>query len=748
MREQTVRGSCQPRRRARWSCALAALLLVVAACSDSQLGQPGLPPVAAPPAASMPPIPPAPVSTNGDGVHVVDAAPAVEELHRGDLPELRRRGVLRILRLGDGETYLPRAGSPLEISRGLAAELARDLGLEPLFVPVARFEDLIPALIEGRGDLVVENLTVTEERARRVAFSAPVAVAREQVVTRADDEALRGPADLAGRRVALRRSSSFWDSVQALRQRFPGIEIEEAPGSFDIDLMLDGVASGSLDVSVVDSNLMDAAQTWHEGLRVAFDLGSNRMIAWAMRREARELRKVVNGFLARAHPVRGRRDVYRDDLPELAEKRRSLRVLTRNSATTYFIWRGQLMGFEYDLAREFARRHGLRVELVVPPTREDLLPWLVAGKGDVVAAGLTATEERTAGGDVAFSVPTNYAQEVVVTRADDDTLGGLEDLSGRRFVVRRSSSYWQTLVALREQGARFELEAAPEELETEAIIARVASGEYDLTLADSLIVDVEQTWRDDVRTAFAVGPMRPQGWAVRQSDPALRAAIDAFFVEEYRGLFYNVTFNKYFRNPRKIREHAEDRASLRGRISPWDELARKYGQRHAFDWRLLVAQMHQESRFDPTARSFAGAQGLLQVLPRTARQLGVGAIDDPEDGLEAGVRYLAWVRERFERTLPQTERTWLALAAYNAGPGHVRDARRIAAQRGWDPNRWFDNVERAMLLKEQPEVHQNTRFGYARGREPVEYVRAIKRRYHAYMRVAPDLRPLASAEGP
>jgi membrane-bound lytic murein transglycosylase F len=176
-------------------------------------------------------------------------------------------------------------------------------------------------------------------------------------------------------------------------------------------------------------------------------------------------------------------------------------------------------------------------------------------------------------------------------------------------------------------------------------------------------------------------------------------------------------------------------AQRTGRISPYDDLAMEYAGQYGFDWRLIVSQMYQESRFDPEARSFADAGGLLQVLPSTAVELGFDGADitDPEIGLHAGVRYLDWTRDRFDGLVPPTQQTWFALAAYNVGQGHVRDARQLARDQGLDPNRWFDNVEQAMLLKEQPEFYRQTRFGYARGREPVNYVLAVRRRYEAYL---------------
>jgi len=667
-----------------------------------------------------------------------------EELYAVDLPGIRQRGELRILHQRRSAGYLPRAGSPLDSGLEQAAAMARDLGLEPRLVALEHFDALLPALLEGRGDLVVENLTATAERRQRVTFSTPIAFVHEQLVTRADDDSLAELGDLPGRRAVVQRSSSFWETAQELRGRYPGFEVEEAPEALGMEDLLEGVESSRFDLTIADSNLMHAALAWHPGLRVAIDLGQDRIIAWAMRPDAPELRKAVDAFLAasaygaRGDSSTGARQSHMEDLPGI-EKRKRLRVLTRNSGATYFIYKGDLVGFEYELARKFATDRGLRIELVVPPSRDDLLPWLIQGKGDVVAAGLSASAERAEREGVAFSRHYNIVRETVVTRADDVELAGPDDLAGRHLVVRRSSSYWATLEKLkRELGGRnldFELVAAPEELETEAILARVASGQFDLTLADSHILDIELTYRDDLRAAFTVGGEIHHGWAVRRNNPKLLAAIDEFFGAEYRGLFYNITRNKYFKNPHSIRTRAEQRAQSTGRISPHDELIRSYADAFSFDWRLVAAQVYQESRFDPNARSFAGARGLLQVMPRTAREMGYHDLEDPKIGLKAGVQYLGWVRGRFESTLPPADRTWFALAAYNVGFGHVSDARRIATQRGWDPDRWFDNVEHAMLLKEEAEVHRTTRFGYARGSEPVNYVRAIRDRYDAYLRL-------------
>jgi membrane-bound lytic murein transglycosylase F len=305
------------------------------------------------------------------------------------------------------------------------------------------------------------------------------------------------------------------------------------------------------------------------------------------------------------------------------------------------------MGFEYDLAKRFAERLGVRLEIVVPPARADLLPWLEQGRGDVVAAGITTTREREAG-RIAFSRPYNYAVETVVARAGDTIIGGSEDLADRTVVVRRRSGYWVTAQSLLAQGSEFDLVAAPENLETETIIDKVANGEYDLTIADSHILDVELTWRDDVRGAFTVGDTATHAWAVREEDTYLRDEIDAFFRSEYRGRWFNLTYNKYFRTKHRILERAGERPSRTGILSPYDGLFQRYASRFEFDWHLIVAQAYEESRFDPEARSSVGATGIMQVMPSTASSLGIDDPEDPESGIYAGTQYLKNQYELFD----------------------------------------------------------------------------------------------------
>lgn len=180
-----------------------------------------------------------------------------------------------------------------------------------------------------------------------------------------------------------------------------------------------------------------------------------------------------------------------------------------------------------------------------------------------------------------------------------------------------------------------------------------------------------------------------------------------------------------------LRNYLKSYSSI-GILSPYDVLVKKYANQYNFDWTLITAQMYQESRFNPRARSFAGAMGLMQIMPQTGKQLGIVDFENPDSAIHGGIRYMAWLEKRFESNLPIEEKQWFMLAAYNAGIGHVHDARSLARKLGLRSDRWFGNVEKAMLLLANPKYSTSARHGFVRGKEPVKYVRAIRRYYRQY----------------
>jgi membrane-bound lytic murein transglycosylase F len=414
-------------------------------------------------------------------------------------------------------------------------------------------------------------------------------------------------------------------------------------------------------------------------------------------------------------------------------------MITRNNALTYYLYRGQQMGFEFELMGKLADNLDLNLEVAVPPGHDELESWLLEGRGDVIASAWTITQDRS--DRVAFTQAYQKVDQVVVTRSSETAVKAPRDLNGRTVHVRQSSAYAESLRTLQDSVPNIELEWVDEDVETEEILARVEDGTYDITVCDSNLLKMEQTYGRDLRGACTLATTR-LGWAVRPDNPELLQALNSFIAREYRGLHYNMWRKRYFESQKQIaRARDELRADASGTLSPYDDLIRKHAHAHNLDWRLVAAVAYQESRFDPDETSWAGAVGLMQMMPRTGRAMGATDLHDPDEALAAGCRYLRSLIDSFDPSLALATRIRFALASYNAGRGHLMDARWLARRQGWNGDQWPDNVERAMLLLEREAYHSQTRYGYCRGSEPVGYVRNVQRWYRVYSQHLPEVTP-------
>ena len=652
--------------------------------------------------------------------------------YTGDLPHLQSRGALRVIVPLEQISYMPRHGEQVTLNYDIARDLAEAFKLNLVLVKVGDFSRMMGKLLEGEGDLAAASLTITPDREKQAAFSVPYLYVDEYLVTRSGGDQPETIADLAGMQISVRRSSSYYQTLVELQQQVPSLRIHTVPETLNIEKLLEGVSNGQYEATVSDAHLWQALSGYYDGLTTPLALARDRPIALMMRPGDTQLKTKVDEFLLARQFTRHRQQEFTDDLPGLIERGR-LRMITRNNAMTYFIHRGLQVGFEYELMKNFASEHGLRLEIVIPDTHAELLSYLNEGKGDIVAAAMTITPERQV--RAAFTRPYNEVEEVVVVRADENAITDLRDLAGRTVHMRASSSFYTTLTALQDSLEGLEIVLLPENVETEEILAGVESGLYDITMSDSNLLDVERAYGRRLKAAFSI-KSTVLGWAVRKENPALLASLNQYIKREKGGLFFNMMKKKYFQNSRVIaRAKDSTRVGLSGRLSPYDKLARKYALRYSQDWRLITAQMYQESKFDPEAVSWVGAQGLMQIMPDTGFQLGFTNLQDPEESIHAGTKYMHQLIDRFDLELPMESRIRFALASYNVGYGHLLDARRLAREMGWDPDRWFGQVEEAMRLLSQPAYYKRARYGFCRGGQPVHYVENIQNLYDAYVTI-------------
>lgn len=654
----------------------------------------------------------------------------------GDLEDLHERGIVRLLApRSNGYPALPRDGFPLQSYYEVAEQFVEAQGLEVEWIWVDDFAQLLDALEGGQGDIAVTNMTRTDAREQRVAFTVPLLVVDEVLIV-ADQHGDKSLAELGALTVSVPEGTS-WDETLAgiieeagLIDEQSALSRELVPGSTSDWEMLEGVADGTYQATVLDADVAEALVPLVPGTAIGPLLRADRDIAWAVREGSADLREALNEYLISTRVVASRDTRVKRNWAKIKQSG-ALRVITTNNPASYFLWRGELMGFDYELVNEFAKKHQLRVRVIVRDGPESMYEALEQGYGDVIAGAVTRTPERVQNGWT-FSRRYLRVSEQVIGADGAEELTDLSALNGKTVAVNPEHSYMETLLALQERGIHVEIQPVPGAT-SEMIMADVAEGLYDYTLVDSHLAAMETTFRDDIRVVYDLAEDKTIGWVVRPEQKELLAALNTFIRKAYRGLHYNIYYNRYFSEPKSIVMYREDRVVAGKAISPYDDMVQEYASVGDYDWRLLTAQMYQESRFDPKARSYAGALGLMQMMPRTGAQFGFRDVRPPAENIEASIQFMEWLKQRFPDSLPLEERIYFTLAAYNAGHGHVHDARRLARQLGKDPNRWFGNVEQAMLLLSQPQYSRKAQYGYVRGAEPVAYVRDIRDRYVGYL---------------
>ena len=627
---------------------------------------------------------------------------------------IRERGVIRFAdRRFRAFTTLPRQGLPVEHFHRLAERFAARHQLDVEWVIVDGFDELLPALDAGLADVVVANLTVTESRAESVSFTRALTHSHEWLVGR----------ELAT--VGVPRETAYIESLAAHR---PELDVVLLPAGLDPSAVVLAIEKGEIDATVMDEPVARTAIAGRPNMKKLGEIPGQRELAWAHRRGDPALKSALDAFLLESHVV-GAEDASVRAWRDIVASGR-LRMGTVNDPTTYYLWRGELLGFEYELAKVFADRHELVLEVVVAESIDELLELVTSGRVDYVSASLSPTSERRALG-VAFTAPYMTINEAFVTALDP--IEGPEALRDRAIVVNPSTSYASTLRAMTDQAFRL----VEDPRSPTSILNAVLDGELDATLLDSHRAELTATFDDRISIGHRLEPGKSLAWGYAAGNVGIGEALDAFIKDAYRGYDYNVLRSKYFKNKRRMARQREDRVTGRD-LSPFDDLVKaavaEQEEGVPLDWRLVIAQMYQESGFDPEEVSFAGARGLLQMMPRTAREIGVDPdrLHEPRVGIDAGVEYLRWTMDHFPELSPG-ERIWFALASYNAGVGHVRDARLLAEELDLDDSLWFENVEVAMLKLAEPRYARKAMYGYVRGTEPYKYVREIRELYRAYL---------------
>lgn len=435
------------------------------------------------------------------------------------------------------------------------------------------------------------------------------------------------------------------------------------------------------------------------------------------------------------------------DLDGMTE-RGLIRVLTTFTLGSYFIDNGRQRGGVYRgsmLLEEFAKQHiGAKAKhlkvMIIPVRRDQLIPYLIQGYGDIAFANLTITPDRLE--KVDFSTPfTNTIQEILVISPGISSIDGVEDLAGKEVVVPRHSSYFESLTQINERLTQqgkppIQITSSDPRLEAEDLLEMVDAGLIPMTIIDSHRLELwSRVFKNmNVRDDIILRENSSIALAIRKKSPQLKQLVDKFVAKNRLGTkITNIIVNYFTKNttwvkPALAREPFDELKKL-------VDLFKKYGKQYNFDWLLLASFAYQESGFNQNARSPVGAVGIMQILPSTAadRAVGIPDISSVETNIHAGTKYLSILRDRYfhDESLAPFEQMLFTMAGYNAGPNRINRLRKVAAKRGLDPNLWFNNVELVVAA----EV----------GREPIRYVGNIYRYYVAYKRSLAELGTRESA---
>ena len=417
----------------------------------------------------------------------------------------------------------------------------------------------------------------------------------------------------------------------------------------------------------------------------------------------------------------------------------TLRVVTLSRSTSYFDYKGEEMGFEFELAQKFAQSLGVNLKVITAKDEPEMIQKLIDKEVDLVAYPVVISNENKK--KVTFVNHTFNTNQVLVQRKKKNKFEQIKDvveLIDKEVVVVENSKYHKRLMNLDDEvGGGILISLVSNEEDEESLIEKVSQGEIDYTIADDNIAKVNKTYFRNIDIGLRTSFTQRSAWVLRKNSDELESTINKWFEATNGDYTCQYLHHKYFEQEKKYSKEKPKYINNK-KISEYDAYFKKYSKDLEWDWKLLASVAYQESRFNPNAKSWAGAIGLMQLMPSTAKKLGTDSLSmrKPEVSVKTAATYLKRVDNIFRFIEDKSERTKFVLASYNAGVGHIRDAMALAEKNGKSPNRWSD-VKVFVLLKAKPEFFNDpvVRHGYLRGEEVYNFVEEIMVRYQEYVDV-------------
>jgi len=429
--------------------------------------------------------------------------------------------------------------------------------------------------------------------------------------------------------------------------------------------------------------------------------------------------------------------------------RGKITAVTEYTSTDYFIYKGQPMGFQYELLLKLSEFLGLDLEVILSNDLDDSFVMVEDGEYDLMAINLTVTKERSQVVD--FTKPIGQTRQILIQRKpdgwqhmrfkeyDSHMIRSRLDLAKKEVYVKSNTVFSDRLKSLSDEIGDTIYVTEMENYSVEEIIALVSSGDIEYTVCDEHIAKVNATYYPNIDIKTNISFSQNIAWAVQKGADSLKYYLNLFIENNFNKRWYTNLYNKYYRNSKSAKYFKSDYLSLNSsKISTYDETIKKYSHDIGWDWRLLASVIYQESRFNPEVRSWAGANGLMQLMPATAERFGISDLSSSTDNIRGGTKFIAWLDRQLKTSVPDSlERVKFVLASYNVGLGHVLDAIRLAKKNGKDTTVWSGNVDYYLLHKSNPKYYRDpvVKYGYCRGSEPYNYVSEVMNRYEEYKKV-------------
>lgn len=419
---------------------------------------------------------------------------------------------------------------------------------------------------------------------------------------------------------------------------------------------------------------------------------------------------------------------------------KKLKIITDYNSINYFIYKGQPLGFHYEMAKLFAEYIGVNLEIVVSNNLGESFDLLEKGQGHILATSLTQTEERSENFD--FSFPIGETAIVLVQRESQDSsyiIRDINDLKDKCIYVKSKSVYQKTLEDFNNEKDLNITIISVDNFSTEDLIGMVSNSEIDYSVSDENIAQINAHHYNNVDISMALSEKQPLSWGINKKQTELKEELNNWLKGFVGSYAYKVLYRKYYDSKRAISRHSSPFLSLNyGSICEYDNILKYKSKEIGWDWKLIASLIYQESNFDPNAESWVGAYGLMQIMPETARMVRIDSFKNPINNIEAGIRYIKYLDKLFTKELKDTtDIIPFILASYNVGPGHVLDARRLAEKYGKNPDKWYNNTDFFLLNKANPLYYKDnlSRNGYCNGEEPYNYVENILTLYYHYCNI-------------